>query len=315
MFNKASASRTNGIAMRESGFDNHAFLKNVESLLGEHQEKISDLLDERLERHKADILETVAAGTRDGGFHGDGDDRLSSENLFYKRTNSFGSGRLSSSSSNRSFPLTEAHLRSISDRHNNASLGSTPKSTYSSASSAANSCGSAESDSKRTRVTPVVAIVDCITPDSTHLAHPWTELDEEFIKPLSEEMEKAMDSVEYIAKFAKSDMIYMRSYFSILLQMLFSPFVSIRRVLMECNEGCEKEGYSIPLLDGLKINSYLDSIMLRTEKIGTETNYKRITIHARTEFLNFIRRSGADYFNPRAPSHSGIDFILFCASA
>jgi hypothetical protein len=216
MFGKpSSSSRTNGIALRESGFDVPAFLKNVESLFEKQQASLKDLLDERLERHKADILETVSAGSRDGGFHGDGDHHVPSENLYFKRANSFGSSsRLSSFSSSRSFPLTEAHLKTISDRHNAASLGSTPKSTYST-SSAANSCGS-ESGSRRSRgkdggvLTPVVAVIDCITPDSTHLAHPWTELDEEYIKPLSEEMDKAMGSVDHIVKFATPDMIYMR---------------------------------------------------------------------------------------------------------
>jgi hypothetical protein len=213
MFPKASASRTNGIAMKESVFDAPAFLKNVESLFEKQQEKLIYLLDERFERQKDDILKTVAAGSRDGGFHVDGDIDVPAENLFYKRTNSFGSSsRLSSSSSSRSFPLTEAHLKTISDRHNAASLvGSTPKSTYST-SSAPNSCRSSGESGSR-RGTPVIAAIDCITPDSTHLAHPWTELDEEYIKPLSEEMDKALGSVEHIVKFATPDMIYMRYYF------------------------------------------------------------------------------------------------------
>ncbi len=76
------------------------------------------------------------------------------------------------------------------------------------------------------------------------------------------------------------------------------------------SEGCEKEGYSIPLADGEKIDSYLNSIMQLTEEPGTGNNWKRITIPARTEFLKFIRICGADYFNPRAPSHSGNNCFL-----
>jgi hypothetical protein len=85
--------------------------------------------------------------------------------------------------------------------------------------------------------------------------------------------------------------------------MLFTLW--FRRILSECKEGSEEDGYSIPSLDGEKINSYLNSIMLLTAQAGTEINKNRITKPHRTTFLSFIRKCGEDYFNPRNPSHSG----------
>jgi hypothetical protein len=246
MFNKGSISRSgslNGIAMRGIEFDGNAFLKNVQDLFQEQQEKFSSMLDSRLEKQKSEILESFESreksqmhfGNYGDGYDDDQDDRIissSSENLFPRRTNSFCSSHYSPSiSKSRSFPLTAAHLKVVSNRQETGSDGSaTPRrktpSTFSTTSSSVGSTttpsGTGSSSGGRSSGresdcgnVSVISVLNKLTPDTTHLASAWTPLDEKYIKPLSEEMEKAMDSVDYIAKFATPDLIYARFLFEI----------------------------------------------------------------------------------------------------
>jgi hypothetical protein len=241
--------------MRGIEFDGNAFLKNVQDLFQEQQEKFSSMLDSRLEQQKMEILESFESreksqmhGNYGDGFDGDHqDDRIiSSENLFPRRTNSFCSSHYSPSiSKSRSFPLTAAHLKVVSNMQGTGSDGSaTPRrktsSTFSTTSSSVgstttpsatgSSIGGCRSSGRESPAptsggvkTPVIiSVLAELTPDTTHLAPAWTPLDDEYIKPLSEEAEKAMDSVDHIAKYATPDMVYMRFFKSYCFHVIYT---------------------------------------------------------------------------------------------
>ncbi len=215
MFNKnhsvsssrSSASMSGGIAMRgSSDFDGNDFLQNVQKLLEVQQEKFSKILDERLEKivNKVESLEGIITD-RKSVCADDISERsasLSQESLYYKRSNSFSS--LYANSGRPSGPLTEESLKKHANKRPESSVGSSPTTQGDGGNrSGIRSPVISDSDS-------VVSVLSCLTPKTTHLAMPWTDMDQEYMKPLSEKMEKELDSIDNIAKYATSEMVDMR---------------------------------------------------------------------------------------------------------